>query len=412
MDKQSPYESLLTFLRLRESSENTLDGTPGIDWEGIVEQSFNHGVSALLFERLKKLGESLQVPSEIAQKLKSSQLRTGFTNTKLYHELGSVLRALSEETIPVIVLKGAHLAELVYGNVALRSMDDIDLLVKERDLSRVEKKLFDLGYVHLTDDAERMRSASPHHLTPFRKDGCTPIEVHWTLPSMGAAGTSDSEVWDRAQQVDIAGRRALILSPEDLLIHISIHASLHHRFGIGLRPLCDIAAITTRYHDVLDWDKVRTSAQRWGLQSGVYLTLLVAKEMVGADVPESALQAMKPNHFDAALVDWAKEQINTQSNELTHTSSISPRLAQLWGAGSLTGKMKQLFRAAFSTRQEMARMYNVSADSPRLYFYYPKRWKDLILLRGGVLWRLLRGDRDAIAKAEMYQKLIDTPQQM
>jgi hypothetical protein len=36
----------------------------------------------------------------------------------LYHELGKVLGLLRDENIPVIVLKGVHLAELVYGNIA------------------------------------------------------------------------------------------------------------------------------------------------------------------------------------------------------------------------------------------------------------------------------------------------------
>ena len=341
------------------------------DWEGVVQESLAHGVAAILYDRLKRESGPLRIPSEMLQRLKAVKLRIGIRNTKLYHELAGVLKALRKEGIQVIVLKGAHLAELAYGNVALRPMDDVDILVKKHDLSRAEKKFFEMGYFHLEGDSERMKSASPHHLTPFRKQGCTPIEVHWTLPSMDTPGTDANNVWERAQDAEIAGSKALVLSPEDLLLHISIHASLHHRFGVGLRPLCDISAILTRYRDVLDWNKVLSSAQQWGLCNGVYLTLHVAKELIDADVPESALQALKAKQFDAALIDWAKEQIYTLSGELTDPSSMSPRLAQFWGSRSLTGKVKQLLRVAFPPPGDIARAYNLASDSLRLYFFYP-----------------------------------------
>jgi hypothetical protein len=58
-------------------------------------------------------------------------LYSALRNMRRCHELSKVLRILQNDGIPVIVLKGAALAEVVYGNIALRSMSDVDLLVKK-----------------------------------------------------------------------------------------------------------------------------------------------------------------------------------------------------------------------------------------------------------------------------------------
>lgn len=409
MDQRTQFESLLFFLRTSTDDIPYSGKIAEEDWNGIIELSLLHGVGSLLLTRLRDRNLQQFIPPEILKRLHSATLHTGLKNTKLYHELANVLKGFLQESIPVIVLKGAHLAELVYSNIALRPMDDIDLLVRKHDLERAEKNLIEMGYVHLSADAERMKSTTPHHLTPFRKNGCSPVEVHWTLPSMGSFEKDADEIWARGHNVTIAGCPACVLSPEDLLLHVSIHASLHHRFGLGLRPLSDVAAITDRYGDVLDWEQIRTYAREWRLTSGVYLTLHLAKEIVGARIPDQVLRAMEPQDFDIKLSEWAKEQIFTRSAELADSSSMSPRLAQFVTSTSFIEKVRQLFRLAFPSREDMARTFGIPLHSRRLIFSYPIHWKDVLLLRGSVVWRLLRRDKETIAKAEIYQKLMDKP---
>ncbi len=401
MNTLAQFESLLDLLGSRKTpAQISVE-----DWEGIVDQSLRHGVGTILLKRLEEGGEIANVPAEPRRKLVAEKLRIAVENTKLFVELAVVLNAFREENIPAVVLKGAHLSELVYGNISLRPMDDIDLLIKNDDLRKVEKKFAALGYLQSEDDANRMRSVDPHHLTPFRKEGCKPIEVHWTLPSMDAAGVEG--FWERARRVEMAGCTALILSPEDLLIHLSVHASLHHRFGAGLRPLCDIAAAIDCYRDALDWKKLLTQARACGVVNATYLTLYVAHELVNADVSQKALHAMARRNFDPALFEWAKQQIYTRSKEISDPSGMSPRLARLLGSGSYKEKLRKLLGAAFPPRDQIAKMYSLSKDSLGVYVAYAWRWKDLLILRGGVVLRLLRRDKETLAKAEMYQKLVD-----
>lgn len=67
-------------------------------------------------------------------------------NLTLFQELRRILQALNNGRIKVMVLKGASLAETVYKNPVLRPMSDLDLLIREKNLGEVERKLLDLGY--------------------------------------------------------------------------------------------------------------------------------------------------------------------------------------------------------------------------------------------------------------------------
>ncbi len=96
---------------------------------------------------------------------------------RLYRELAQVVRACNDAGVPVILLKGAHLAEAVYGNIALRPMVDVDLLVKQADLMRVHDILIGQGYA-LAEKSDAACSVV-RHMPPFTKDGVPRIEIHY-----------------------------------------------------------------------------------------------------------------------------------------------------------------------------------------------------------------------------------------
>ena len=182
---------------------------------------------------------------------------TGARNTLLYQDLGLVLQAFQHDKIPVIVLKGAHLAALVYRHIALRPMSDIDLLVHRSDLERAVAKLHDLGFTGPLPGEVPMVSQEGHHLPMMHKAPETGIEVHWAPfwpPRL--AGIANDACWARSCPATIAGAPTRVLSPEDLLLHVCLHDACDLAcgpFGLGLRPLCDVAAIIRHYRETLSW---------------------------------------------------------------------------------------------------------------------------------------------------------------
>jgi hypothetical protein len=60
--------------------------------------------------------------------------------------LGDVLRAFASAGIRALVLKGAALANLIYPELGLRPMCDIDVLVTQSEVLRAQQVLADLGF--------------------------------------------------------------------------------------------------------------------------------------------------------------------------------------------------------------------------------------------------------------------------
>ena len=200
---------------------------------------------------------STPVPGDVLQRLREIYLMTGARNTLLYQELALVLQALQHDNIPVIVLKGGHLAALVYRHPALRPMSDIDLLVRRSDLERAAARLRDLGYSGPpAGDIPALREEN-QHLPMMCKAPETGIELHWTLlaPSRLIDIPNDGW-WQRSRPATIAGVATRVLSQEDLLLHVCLHNACdrpHGPFGLGLRPLCDIAEIIRHCGEAISW---------------------------------------------------------------------------------------------------------------------------------------------------------------
>src|ERR1019366_9610419 len=116
------------------------------DWTEVVDLAALHGVLPLLYQRLTTGACPPTVPERVLQRLRDGFLMNGAKNALLFRELAQVLRALEQANIPVIVLKGAHLAASVYIHMAVRTMGDIDLLVGRNDLEKSVSRLGDLGY--------------------------------------------------------------------------------------------------------------------------------------------------------------------------------------------------------------------------------------------------------------------------
>jgi hypothetical protein len=332
------------------------------------------------------------------QRLREIYLYSAKENIRLYHELAKVLKTLQNDGIPVIALKGAHLAEIVYGNIALRPMSDVDILVGRTDLSRVMEKLLEIGYSPTSRFWIEAVCATHHHLPPFTKPGAASIEIHWSImPPSYPFEVDVDDLWQRARSDTIDGVEVLVLSPEDLLLHLCLHTSCQHRFIVGLRAFCDIAETIRHYQDEIDWDQVQLRARQWGAGKCVYLTLYLARELLEAAVPDEVLDPLRPDGFELQVVAWAREQIFADRSD---SPLLSPNLAQFWGPKRLPDKAILLLKSAFPSPEIMARMYPATPDSPRIYFYYPVRLKDLLLRHGRAAWQMLRRDEEMMALVE------------
>ena len=391
MDRSRTDKLLLCCLRVGpdEAGDGRLETLSSSDWDVLIEESGRYGVAPLLYHRLRTFHSDIPIPANVMARLRHIYLRSAGRGVHLYHELGKVLGLLRHANIPVIVLKGVHLAELVYGNIALRPMGDVDVLVHKDDLMRVEAALLGMGYAPA--ECHRQIAKDNCHFVYGLPNRELFVEVHWNfLPSMYRFKIDIDGQWERSRQAIIAGVEVSVLCPEDLLLYLCLHAFTKHLFEMGLKPLYDIFETIRVYGKEIDWKQVQLRSEQWGEAKCVYLTFRLARELLGASVPDDLMKAIKPSDFDERFMVLAKERIFAYRYWNSDRLSLSPNIAQLWGSKRLLNKGTLFLRRAFPSPEEVTRMYPAPSDSIRIYFYYPVRIKDLVLRHGRQIWRLLR----------------------
>jgi hypothetical protein len=360
------------------------------EWNLLVERGNRHGVTPLLYSRLKALGDAVEVPDEVRRSLKRIYLATANRNARMYHQLSGILGSLREAGVRVIVLKGAHLAELVYGNVALRAMSDVDLLVAEKDLPRAGACLLRQGLAASSSD-ERHANYLDTHLDLH-------VELHGRLSSPSFPIAVDlARVWSRSRPARIAGVDVEVLSPEDLVIHLCFHAAYQHQFEDGLRSLCDVSAVIAKSGDSLDWKDVCATAARGGLARTVRIVLSLAKDLLAAAIPARALELLGPGSLDTDGKDMARERILGGKSE-SHTVPISADLAHVWQTGGIGERVGVVAHCFLPSRQRLARLYSLDPGSWRVTLCYPRRVWDLLSRYRKTAWNLVRRDETTLKR--------------
>ena len=300
------------------------------DWDDLVSQALRHGLAPVLFKRLQDAQCIDLLPAASLHTLQHSYLRTSMDNLRLYGRLAPVLRRFEAEGLGTIVLKGAFLTDVVYQDRGFRYMSDVDLLVRGPDLSRAASLLLESGWQQ-APGPETSRPSGGHELPTFVLAGAQ-IDLHWSIEDDASPFRIDVDgLWRRARSVHVAGAQALGLAPEDLLLHLCLHTSYAHGwlpFSGGLRQLWDIASTIRHYGSTLHWDDVAARGQAWGIGACAWLTLLLAKELVGAPVPPQALRRLAPGTVEPQVLEVARYLVlHPHHIEL---SRALPALATVW----------------------------------------------------------------------------------
>jgi len=298
-----------------------------LDWDGMLETVISHGLSMSLYRNLNKINQNHLIPSGFMEKLRQTYYVNAKRNMLLYSELEQVLKSFQNDGIKTIVLKGAMLAETVYPNIALRSMGDIDLLIHKDDLDRAEKRILELGYIF----NEHYRSAEwyiekLHHLAPlFNPNKIVKIEVHHNIiPPSNPFAINIDEFWQRALPAKIANTDVLILSPEDLILHLSLHICYLDQFVGRIKGLCDILEVVRHYQGKINWTQITTEIHKYKIGKFVYYPLYFAKELLHADIPSDVLSELEYCYKLRLVEDKLLKLIISKNIIRNESSSILP----------------------------------------------------------------------------------------
>jgi hypothetical protein len=266
-----------------------------LDWTRCGQVARRHQVIGLVHEGLSHLRPEL--PSQIFETITAHAASLARDNLTIARESLRLQRLFDEASLPVLFVKGTALATLAFGNLALRSCQDIDLLVDEETLRAAVALILRVGYSRF-DPPSHVSDQQLQLLMPLRKDlgfvhrhTGVRIELHWRLflNPHAMAGTSIMRASQVVHVAKAAGLRTL--GKEDLFAYLCMHGAFH--WWYRLKWLADINALIAAAPDNIE--HLFHAAETRGVGRAAAQALLLCHRLFGTALPATLFAEIGKN---------------------------------------------------------------------------------------------------------------------
>ncbi len=366
---ESTLDHTLAVLIRRAHSPNARDSFAApapedIAWDELVEEADRQGVAGVLYFALRRASD-IAVPPETLAALERLYKRHHLDNWLRGENVTQLIAELEAAQIPVMVLKGAALASLVYPDIGLRPFIDVDLLLRPQDQARAQELVQARG----ADQAEAAEGFGEifNGQTAYLLPTAPPVRVdlHWQLfiYNYYARRIPDEWWWQHTMPFILAGTRTQTLDPLAQMIYLTAHAALHHRRE-RLIWSYDLAQLVEKYSSELRWDELVRRSQEFGLSAAVRTGLERAVALWDAPVPSPVLTALANTRRDlrSRLVYRLATAPHWEARTLLDGAS----------PGRPQTKVAFWLHHLFPPRAYMYRRYKLTRDR-QLLWYYPGR---------------------------------------
>jgi hypothetical protein len=382
MAELAPEQAAITAcVRRRFGQDEPPVATENLDWDGFLTEARDQGLAPVVYGGLPAL--SCPPPHRVTAALRANRLISVLRHQTAFEPaLRLTIGALHDAGLEPIVLKGGALTYLGYPKPGLRTMSDIDLLLAPDQLQRANEALCALGFHVASYDLPDHH----HHLPPlFTPDGRWAIELHHhVLPEANPYAIDMHAIRARARLQKLGDVSALVLAPEDALLHICAHLAWGHRYQwFPLRTLVDILALTS--YSGMDWDQFLTTVCQTRTAGAVYWPLRLSQSWLKAPVPTYVLTRLAPSPVIRWLLEGVIESPYLLSGDAPSESGTSVlytmvRELSLYGGCSRRQQAAAVWRSLFPAPDAVSHLPPEVTRSP---FRYALRLCDPFrLLRG------------------------------
>ena len=331
-----------------------------VNWERFLQQAAKHAVAPLIYDTVRDDSEPL--PPWVREKLRRAYYQAAARNTLFYEELAAIVRTFNQANIPIILLKGAALAQGTYRNLALRPMSDLDLLVTSELMLGAEELLTQRGYTVLDGAESYLRHMTFEH--PNSNAG-THVEIHSHIVSSPYYRRAIPEEWlwrDPAELL-VDGVPALTLSPQASIVHSCLHFLDHIGTRGSLLWLCDIAEVA---RDIdLDWDSLAHTLGEFEIALPVRSVLLECQELLGLPIPADPWRQLLS--YRPGIVENKAYQFCLSPRRSTASKTFFDFLT----TDGLRARTRLLSSRLLPSSEYMIKRYSIR--NPRLVpLYYPR----------------------------------------
>jgi Uncharacterised nucleotidyltransferase len=289
-----------------------------VDVDALLAEASQQGLAGVLHAAWSAEGDwsgPARLRSALAERRRSLLVR-GVRQLELAARAQPML---AEQGIPALPLKGAALAEQLYEGEGDRPMADVDLLATERwGDARDFLQLQGFSVLARADHAWAF-------LDPLSG---SVLELHHSVTSCPGLFPLDGPGLV-ARSREGSGQVRRLPAPEDLLVHLAMHASFQHGLVLSLVQWLDFRRLLERLRP--EFRNVVAIAGRLRASGVVAAALLAAEAVVGAAL-SLELRGWAESEVPSGLRSWL---LARRAAPLAFVAPTVPELARVrWGLSS------------------------------------------------------------------------------
>ena len=231
------------------------------------------------------------IPGDVRRELAEAASQIAAQNLRMLSEYRMVQHIFQDAKLPLLFLKGVPLGTLAYGNPALKSAIDIDLLIDPVDLERAASLLSDLAYRTVIPPGTTEHGLHRRHKR-FKESVWvnetsppTQIDLHTRTADNGRL-IPTIDVHSPSQGVNIGyGITLPTLAADQQFAYLAVHGASSAWFR--LKWISDFAALL-HSKDEAELTRLYSRSQQLGAGRAAGLALLLADSLFGtlADAAE------------------------------------------------------------------------------------------------------------------------------
>jgi hypothetical protein len=296
--------------------------TEPADLPALLALARRHRLLPLLERNAAEAG--IRISEAEHRELKSETLRTAARNLLLSSILLQVMEAMRARGISALSYKGPVVAVWAYGELGLRVFEDLDVLVRRRDLPLAAGTLRNLGFRlhHPRGDSDAPLAVPTEYHFPFwrEREGVL-VELHCRLAPYYFLGRADAgQNLARVVPASVGFGAFPVLCVEDLLLALCFHGAKHAWQWLSM--IADIALLIARRPEI-DWDVLWLRAGELGARRMVLCSLALAERAFAVPVPAGLAAAAKRD--SEVLTVTARAMAGWQSNAFGPAAVAVPR---------------------------------------------------------------------------------------
>jgi hypothetical protein len=286
-----------------------------LDWDYLLAEAEANSITPLLERHLPAIAPDSPPPAAREQ-LKNTSRTNTVRCLYLTAELINILKLFRAQEIPALPYKGPVLAAQAYGDVALREFDDLDIILRQRDVAKAHEIILSLGYKAKFDwilSPGASASLVPGEYNYRDEPRRAMVELHSELTLRHFPVRPDLDYFlARRVPVTMSNHEVLTFRAEDLLPMLCIHGSkdFWERFS-WVADVCELIQSCP----AMNWDQVLRITESLGAGRMVLLGLALANGLLDAPLPVEILARVRADGVACEIADEIRQMLMTRPSQ-------------------------------------------------------------------------------------------------